>query len=120
MAKFADPTEVTAPDFEDLRDYVGDVLVFEPTAYEEGFKTSRGPTDVMHAAVGVYSVEKNEITGLGAQVIFWVKVIEQLRDSLEHGTVVIARLVREGKAYTLDAVDAATREKAEKAYSWAP
>ncbi len=118
MAKFADPPEVPVPDFEDLRDYVGDTLVIEPTAYQEDFDTKRGPATVMHATVGVYSAEKDTIEGLGTQVIFWVKVIEQLRGALADDSIVVARLVREGRAYTLDPVDSTTRAKVEKAYSW--
>jgi hypothetical protein len=118
MPNFVDPPAPSAPDFEDLRDYVGDTLVIEPTSYEEGFQTSRGPADVMHATVGRLT-DKGEIEGLGAQIIFWVKVIEQLRDALANDGIVVARLVREGRAYTLDSVDKATRDKAEKAYSWA-
>ncbi len=118
MATFADPTEATAPISRTSGTTSGTCSSSSPRPSRRASRRPKGPVNVMHAAVGVYSVEKNEITGLGAQIIFWVKVIEQLRDSLEHGTIVIARLVREGKAYTLDAVDSTTRAKVEKAYSW--
>jgi hypothetical protein len=119
MPNFVDPGETPASaDFVSLSDYVGDVLIIEPTAYEEGFKTSNGPRDVMHATCGLLTSD-GQIEGLGPQIIFWVKVIEQLRDALANDGIVVARLVREGRAYTLDSVDSATRSKAEKAYSWA-
>lgn len=119
MPNFVDPTPAEQTEFVNLSDYVGDVLIIEPVAFEENYATKNGPRDVMKATVGVLN-SKGDIEGLGEQLIFWVKVISQLQDALHNDGIVVARLVREGRAYTLDQVDSTTREKAEKAYSWAP
>lgn len=117
MPNFTDPAPAPDTEFVNLADYKGEILVLEPTAFEENFETRNGPRDRMLTSVSYYNQGTKSMEGLGEQSIFWVKVIEQLRGALETDSVVIATLVQNGRAYELEPVTGPTRTTVEKAYS---
>lgn len=85
----------------DLKDLLGRVLVFEPTE-EATIETVRGPAEVTRAVAYALNEQTGNVEALGEVPVFWQRVRAQLKPALEAQTSVAGRLVRSGRAYTLE------------------
>lgn len=86
-----------------LADLLGRVLVFEPTE-EATIETVRGPAEVTRAIVYALNEKTGSIEGLGEVPVFWQRVRTQLKPALAAQTSIAGRLVRSGRAYTLESL----------------
>ena len=78
-----------------LKDYVGQLLVIQPTDYIEDFSTTLGETEVVIADVAVID-EKNpakskELTGV---VIFGKAMVPYLKRIMEKGKPALGRMIQ--------------------------
>jgi hypothetical protein len=104
------PTE----EFAKLGDYLGKVLIMEPTE-ETTIDTSYGPDSPVTKVVAMaYDESKKKIETLGDQLVFWRAVRSQLHDAIESGSVVVGRLVKNGRRFELDEVDSHVLEAIDK------
>jgi hypothetical protein len=76
-----------------LKDYIDELLIVTPTEYKEEFNTSIGDTDVIIADVVVVNTknpkESEELTGV---IIFWKKMVADLRPQIQGGQPTLGRL----------------------------
>jgi hypothetical protein len=76
-----------------LKDYVGELLIVTPTEYKEDFNTSIGDTDVIIADVVIVDTkspkDSEELTGV---IIFWKKMVADLRPQIDSGQPTLGRL----------------------------
>jgi len=76
-----------------LKDYIDELLIVTLTEYKEEFNTSIGDTDVIIADVVVVNTknpkESEELTGV---IIFWKKMVADLRPQIQGGQPTLGRL----------------------------
>lgn len=97
--------ESSTETFPKLADYLGQIVVLGPTEEVEvqtKFKDSTKATRCIGWAwVG------GKLVDLGDLLVFWGKVRAQLHEAVESGAYICARIVKDGRSYTLEPVTTA-------------
>ena len=95
--------------FPKLAEYLGQIVVLEPTEELE-LDTSYKKSSPATRCVG-WAFVGGKLVDLGDLLIFWRKVRAQLHDAIESKAVVVGRIVKDGRSYTLEPADDAIMEK---------